>query len=103
MRKFTLKQGDLYLGNHEIWQLLQGISDAQNFLDKKLNQFFENRPKYREYIDLYGKIHSLDKYALLVAHSDINGKWVYLDEEKKYTLSGNFIYGGIHTGVIRTV
>jgi len=86
MRKFELEQGDLYFGNHEIGESLEDIDDAQDFLDTKLDQFFGNRPEYREYIDLYGKIHGLDRYALLAAHADTNGKWVYFDGEREYAV-----------------
>ncbi len=86
MRKFELKQGDLYFGDHEIGESLEDTSDAQDFLDNKLNQFFGNRPEYREYIDLYGKIHGLDRYALLAAHADTNGRWVYFDAEREYAV-----------------
>ncbi|MBI4983599.1 hypothetical protein HZC32_03060 [Candidatus Woesearchaeota archaeon] len=51
-----------------------------------IDHFFGNRPEYREYIDLYGKIHGLDRYALLAADGDTNGKWVYFDGKKEYAV-----------------
>ena len=86
MRKFTLGQGDLYLGDHERCDCLESITDAQYFLDEKLDQFFGSTPEYREYIDLYGQVHDLEKYALLVAHADTNGEWVYFDGGREHTV-----------------
>ncbi|MBS3122022.1 hypothetical protein J4434_04015 [Candidatus Woesearchaeota archaeon] len=59
MRKFVLEQGDLYFGDHEIGKSLKDTSDAQDFFDTTLDQFFGNRPEYKEYINLYSKIHGL--------------------------------------------
>jgi len=86
MRKFELEQGYLYFGDHKIGEFMKDTDDAQDFLDTKLNQFFGSRPEYREYIDLYGKIYGLDRYALLAAYGDTNGKWVYFDEEREYAV-----------------
>ena len=86
MNKFELREGDLYFGDHGIGRSLEDTGDAQDFLDTKLNQFFGNGLEYKEYIDLYGKIHGLDRYALLAAHGDTNDKWVYFDGEKEYAV-----------------
>ncbi len=86
MRQFTLRQGDLYFGDHEIGGLLKNTSDAQEFLDKTLCQILGERPEYKEYIDLYGQIHRLERYASLAAHGDTSGKWVYFDREKEYAV-----------------
>ncbi|MBT3405966.1 hypothetical protein HN419_02245 [Candidatus Woesearchaeota archaeon] len=86
MRTFELGQADLYLGDHERCGSLESIADAQTFLDEKLNQFFGNTPEYREYIDLYGLVHGLEKYALLAAHADTNGEWVYFDEGREHSV-----------------
>lgn len=86
MKKFELKQGDLYFGDHEIGEFLADISDAQYFFDSTLDQFFENRLEYREYIEIYGKKQGLDRYALLTAHGDAIDKWVYFDDDKQYAV-----------------
>ncbi|MDA1196982.1 MAG: hypothetical protein O2779_03400 [Nanoarchaeota archaeon] len=88
MRKVELEQGDLYIPIERARDefSIETNSDAQAFLDDKLNQFFGNRPEYREYIDLYGNINGLDRYALLVAHGETNGKWAYHDGKKEYTV-----------------
>jgi hypothetical protein len=86
MRTFTLGQGDLYLGDHERGDRLESTNDAQDFLDEKLDQFFGNAHEYRAYIDLYGRVHGLEKYALLAAHGDTNGEWVYLDGGKEHAV-----------------
>jgi len=86
MKKFTLKQGDLYYGNDEIGKSLKGIYDAQVFFDSVLINFLRDRPKFKEYIDLYGKIHGLDRYAFLAAHGYTNGKWGCFDGKKEYTV-----------------
>lgn len=91
MKKFELKQGDLYAGDHEICKTFEDKNlpnfFKQVFLDEKIDQFFQSNPKFKEYIDLYGKINNLSRYALLAAHGDDNrGRWVYYNKEKEYSV-----------------
>lgn len=62
--------------------LIENSSDAQNFFDGRLRLLFDSQPKYKEFVDLYGKLNQLERYALLVAHGDSNGKWKYYDGKR---------------------
>ena len=86
MKLFQLEQGDMYFGDHELREMIgigTDLTPPQDFLDDRIKQFFEDREKFKEYIDIYGKIHGLNKYGILLAHGDTNGKWVYFDDEKE--------------------
>lgn len=96
MKKYMLDQGDLYLGDHDIKDHLKKVRNipqvsekksAQEFLDHKLEELgFGVNSKSRELVDLFGKIHNLDRYALLAAHGDEYGQWTYFDEGKEHTV-----------------
>ncbi len=87
MDKFELREGDLYLGDHEMHEILDDssvFSSRQRYMDTLLENFFRGREDYRRFIDLYGRVNGLERCALLEAHGNTNGDWVYQDNGKTY-------------------
>ena len=84
MDKFILNDGDLYFGDHELKESLKDDYDSQDHMDEILESFFSGRGDYRRFIDLCGQVNGLERFALLEAHGDTNGDWVYYDGEKEY-------------------
>ncbi len=84
MTEFRLRQGDLYFVDKEIETDLDKICSAEDFFDETLKSFFRERLKYKEYIDLYGKTHSLNRYAVLMGDGGTSdNRWVYSDGKKE--------------------
>jgi hypothetical protein len=77
MKKFELEQGDLFISKQRINERF--IAGPDNHLEERLDQFFADRPSFREYIDLYGRLNKLPRIALLEAHGYTNGDWVFHD------------------------
>jgi hypothetical protein len=87
MRKFILKQGDLYVSSEiiqEFW--IKDRKDFQGFFDDQLDLLFDNHLGCKLFIDLYGKLKKLERYAMLCAHGDDAGKWVYYDGERQFNV-----------------
>ncbi len=77
MRKFNFKEGDMYISQQIIKEL--GARITKDYLEWGLDNLLGSRPYFREYIDLYGRLNNLPKFALLEAHGNTNGDWVFYD------------------------
>jgi hypothetical protein len=77
MKRFKLEQGDLYISQQRINERF--FEGPDYHLEGRLEHFFGERPSFREYIDLYGRFNKLPRIALLEAHGDANGDWVFYD------------------------
>ncbi|MBU1111732.1 MAG: hypothetical protein ABIG93_04530 [archaeon] len=78
MKKFEFEQGDMYISEERLIEGLD-VDGIESHLEKRLDELFYSRPLFREYIDLYGRLNNLPKMALLEAHGDTNGDWVFYD------------------------
>jgi hypothetical protein len=47
---------------------------------------FINKNNFKKYIDLYGNINNLDKYAMLSGHGYYNKDWFYYDNINYFTV-----------------
>jgi hypothetical protein len=79
MKKLELDEGDLYISEQVMGD--GAISESEDYpgmlensyLDSHLGTFFEHRPSFKEYIDLYGQLNNLPRIAMLKAHGGTKG------------------------------
>ena len=92
MKKYSISQGDLYAGDHELIEFAEKIDPLssltieqqfQELADSYLEDIFKGREDFERYIKLFGKINHLNDYAILFAHGgEVNGNWTYCDNGK---------------------
>jgi len=83
MEKVKVEWGDIFYSNEMYREFgIDSLVDAMLAEESELKPFFDSRNieddyKFREYVDLYGKLNGLEKYAVLSAHGSSNGEWTY--------------------------
>lgn len=86
MKKIKLEQADVYVSDDIHKELgFNELKDTESFYESKLKKFFEGENltlDFKEYIDLYGKLNKLERLAMLHAHGNTDGNWIYSDGEK---------------------
>lgn len=83
MRRFNSDLADLFISKEEAKDYgIRNQSDAEEFIDEKIDQFFYGKDSFREYCELYARLTGLKPYAILAAHGNTNGEWVYSDSGK---------------------
>ena len=112
MRRFNSGLADLFISREEAEDnKVRNQSDAEKFIDEKIDQFFYGKETFREYCELYAKLERLKPYAILATHGSTNGEWIYFDGDNERSVQrwinlrdGNYgsllIYAcnpGIHT------
>ncbi len=89
MKTFTFKLGKLYL-SQDLYDYYRGdhYLDLDSILEEKEESFSELLSNFNEYVMLYGQKYGLKDYAVLDAHGQSNGRWVYLDGDKEKSVQG---------------
>lgn len=83
MKRFNSDLADLFISKEEVKDYgIKTPSDAKEFMDEKIDQFFYGKDSFREYCGLYAKLAGLKPYAILAAHGSTNGEWIYFDSGK---------------------
>ena len=86
MHIYNFKEGDLFIADDIVADdELETEEEAQDKFDKSLRIMLNPNPLFREFIDLYGKSHDLERYAVLSTHGgSYNNKWIYFDGNKSH-------------------
>tara|TARA_Y100000310_G_C20571038_1_gene758046 strand:+ start:703 stop:1224 length:522 start_codon:yes stop_codon:yes gene_type:complete len=85
MQTFYLDEGDLYITDDIAKELgVNTVDEAEDELERSLKLLLQERPKFREFIDVYGQVNGLAGLAVLSAHglaNDSSSTWKYVDGE----------------------
>ena len=85
MEKFSFEDADFYVDAQILREDSEGVS-VRNFFEYWTRFLFKDTPKFKEYLDNYGNINGLNKYALLCIHGASNNGWFYIDGNKSYSM-----------------
>ena len=88
MKKITLEQADFFISDEIFEEDDFSKQDYAKYhygsIFKKFFQDTNMGSDFKEYIDLYGKLNGLERYAFLYAHGSTNKSWIYRDKGKKH-------------------
>ncbi len=83
MKIFPSDIADLFISEDEFKEeVLEKKQEEGDLIEETIHQFFYHRKEFQEYCELHAKSAGLKPYAILAAHGDTNGEWVYFDGKK---------------------
>lgn len=80
MKKHQFEEGDLHVSPDFAEDFsINSLAEARDYFNYSLALILMDKPKYGEFIYLYGKSNGLERDAMLAAHGEDEDEWVYDD------------------------